>query len=127
MILAPDPCSNVFRAHGCTFDFDAFVAFFSSSKARALLIQLRQSQCLEVFINERLLMASKGYADKDDFERKVWLQTDTPFLHHPFFSHNRSSCLLLLMTMYSVHQHEMAMYMVGHPGWLQTVHHTIAN
>ena len=43
----------------------------SSNKARALLLHLRQSQCLEVFINERLLMASKGFLDKDDFERKV--------------------------------------------------------
>ncbi len=43
----------------------------SSNKARALLLQLRQSQCLEVFITERLLMASKGFLDKDDFERKV--------------------------------------------------------
>ena len=43
----------------------------SSNKARALLLHLRQSQCLEVFINERLLMASKGFLDEDDFERKV--------------------------------------------------------
>ncbi len=43
----------------------------SSNKARALLFHLRQSQCLEVFINERLLMASKGFLDEDDFERKV--------------------------------------------------------
>lgn len=71
MVLAPERCSSACRAHGCHFDFDAFVASFSSSKARALLTQMRQSQCLEVFINERLLMASKGYADKDDFERKV--------------------------------------------------------
>ena len=35
------------------------------------MLQLRQSQCLEVFINEHLLMASKGFADKDDFESKV--------------------------------------------------------
>ena len=47
------------------------MASHSSNKARALLLHLRQSQCLEVFINERLLMASKGFLDKDDFERKV--------------------------------------------------------
>ena len=62
---------NACRAHGYRFEYDAFAASFSSSKARALLLQLRQSQCLEVFINERLLMASKGFADRDDFESKV--------------------------------------------------------
>ena len=67
---------DVCRAHGYRLDYDAFIASFSSSKARALLLQLRQSQCLEVFINERLLMASKGFADKDDFESKVGSQLD---------------------------------------------------
>ena len=71
---------TVCRAHGYRFDYDAFVASYSSSKARALLLQLRQSQCLEVFINERLLMASKGFADRDDFESKVGLQPGGSYL-----------------------------------------------
>ena len=102
------------RAHGCHFDFDAFVASFSSSKARALLTQMRQSQCLEVFINERFLMASEGYADKDDFERKV--PRDEHFLTHSELSCHRSVCLLRVVT--SAHPYKIAMYMAGHPSWL---------
>ena len=70
----------VCRAHGYCFDYDAFGASYSSTKARALLLQLRQSQCLEVFINERLLMASQGFADRDDFESRVRLLLATPLI-----------------------------------------------
>ena len=111
VFLATKRCPDVRRAHGCHFDFDAFVASFSSSKARALLIQMRQSQCLEVFINERLLMASKGYADRDDFERKVWPQPDMPSLT---FSIPLSQKRLPAASpnIYTAYQHEMAMNMV---------------
>jgi len=73
---ASEHVSELCRAHGYGFDYDAFVASYTSSKARAMLLQLRQSQCLEVFINERLLMASRGSAEKDDFESKVGRQSD---------------------------------------------------
>ena len=118
MVSAPERCPNARRAHGCHFDFDAFVASFSSSKARALLTQMRQSQCLEVFINERLLMASKGRADKDDFERKV--QHDEHFLHHSELSCHISDCLLLFSAF--AHPYEMAMYMLGRSGWLRVLY-----
>ena len=117
MFLAPKRLLNARRAHGCHFDFGAFVASFSSSKARALLTQMRQSQCLEVFINERLLMASKGYADKDDFERKVWLQSDMHFHHHSAFYCHTSICLLVLLIIHSAHQH-MTITLVGPSAWL---------
>jgi hypothetical protein len=44
------------------------VASFSSTKARAFLEQLRQSQCYEVFFNERLRLASEGVPFGDPFE-----------------------------------------------------------
>ncbi|KAK9915164.1 hypothetical protein WJX75_005465 [Coccomyxa subellipsoidea] len=56
------------RAHGYRFNHAAFVASFSSTKARAFLEQLRQSQCYEVFFNERLRLASEGVPFGDPFE-----------------------------------------------------------
>ena len=65
----PHACS----AHGWRFDHAAFVATFRSARTRAFLNHLRESQCYEVFINERLHMASQDYADIDSFEAKVAL------------------------------------------------------
>ena len=59
------------RAHGWRFDHAAFVASFRSSKTRAFLSHLRESQCFEVFINDRLSMAAEGMASFDAFETKV--------------------------------------------------------
>ena len=59
------------RAHGWRFDHAAFVASFRSARTRAFLAHLRESQCYEVFVNERLRMASLQYADIDAFEAKV--------------------------------------------------------
>lgn len=59
------------RAHGWRFDHAAFIASFRSARTRAFLGHLRESQCYEVFINERLRMASQDYADIDSFEAKV--------------------------------------------------------
>lgn len=59
------------RAHGYRFNHAAFVASHRSSKTRRFLEQLRQSQCYEVFINERLLLASQAYITADPFEAKA--------------------------------------------------------
>ncbi|BDA43641.1 probable DENN domain-containing protein 1C at N-terminal half [Coccomyxa sp. Obi] len=56
------------RAHGYRFNHAAFVASFRSAKTRAFLEQLRQSQCYEVFFNDRLLVASSGQPFADQFE-----------------------------------------------------------
>ena len=59
------------RAHGWRFDHAAFVASFRSAKTRAFLSHLRESQCYEVFISERLAMAAQGMGAFDAFETKV--------------------------------------------------------
>lgn len=65
------------RAHGYRFNHAAFVASFRGAKTRAFLQLLRQSQCFEVFLNERLLLASKGDIVTDAFETKA--STCLPF------------------------------------------------
>ena len=69
--LAMHRAPHARRAHGWRFDHAAFVASFRSARTRAFLAHLRESQCYEVFINERLRMASQEYADIDTFEAKV--------------------------------------------------------
>jgi len=54
------------------------VASFRGTKTRVFLQLLRQSQCFEVFLNERLLLASKGDFITDAFETKAC--TCLPFL-----------------------------------------------
>jgi hypothetical protein len=73
------------RAHGWRFDHAAFVASFRSAKTRAFLGHLRESQCFEVFINERLAMAAEGIAAFDAFETKVALALSS-FANSPAFA-----------------------------------------
>lgn len=47
------------------------MASFRSTRTRAFLTHLRESQCYEVFINERLSMAGQGMGSFDAFETKV--------------------------------------------------------
>ncbi len=61
-------CWDCRRAHGYRFNHAAFVASFRSAKTRTFLEQLRQSQCYEVFFNDRLLVASSGQPFADHFE-----------------------------------------------------------
>jgi hypothetical protein len=47
------------------------VSSFHSAKARRFVEALRQSQCYEVFMSERLLLASQAYITDDPFEAKA--------------------------------------------------------
>ncbi|EIE19512.1 hypothetical protein COCSUDRAFT_83563 [Coccomyxa subellipsoidea C-169] len=68
MLASHIKCPYSTSAHGYRFNHAAFVASFHSAKARAFLEQLRQSQCYEVFFNERLRLASDGVPFGDPFE-----------------------------------------------------------
>lgn len=60
------------RAHGFVFDQGAFTASHRrKDRVVAFLKQFRNSQMLEVFITERLQLASEGYMTDDPFEIKV--------------------------------------------------------
>jgi hypothetical protein len=62
------PCS----AHGYVFDQAAFIAAHKrKDKLAAFLAAFRNSQMLEVFVTERLKLASEGYVTEDPFELKV--------------------------------------------------------
>ena len=60
------------RGDGFQFDQLAFVASQGrNDKAQTFLRQFRHSQLYEVFINERLKLASQNYKTDDNFESKV--------------------------------------------------------
>lgn len=60
------------RGDGFQFDQLAFVSSQGrNEKAQNFARQFRQSQMYEVFINERLKLASQEYKTSDNFERKV--------------------------------------------------------
>lgn len=60
------------RGDGFQFDQLAFVGSQGrNEKAQNFARQFRQSQMYEVFINERLKLASQEYKTSDHFERKV--------------------------------------------------------
>lgn len=60
------------RGDGYQFDHLAFVASQGrNDKAQHFLSLFRHSQLYEVFINERLLLASQDYKTTDTFECKV--------------------------------------------------------
>ncbi len=60
------------RGDGFQFDQLAFVASQGrNDKAQTFLRLFRHSQLYEVFINERLKLASQDYKTDDNFESKV--------------------------------------------------------
>lgn len=71
------------RGDGYQFDHAAFVrSRGGSDKAQEFLRQFRHSQLFEVFINERLKLASQGYKTQDTFESKVMRLSPSASLRH---------------------------------------------
>lgn len=71
-LCSPHHHHRACSAHGFMFDHGAFAAAHQRKARVAAFLQLfRASQMLEVFITERLRLASEGYATDDPFELKV--------------------------------------------------------
>ena len=68
--------SAICRGDGFQFDQLAFVGSqVRNEKAQNFARLFRQSQMYEVFINERLKLASQDYKTSDNFERKVLINS----------------------------------------------------
>lgn len=65
------PLCDMPRAYGWRFDQRGLVASHRRQSTRAFLEAFRHSQMYEVFITERLHLASRSYATKDAFEARV--------------------------------------------------------
>lgn len=71
-------CSAICRGDGFQFDQLAFVASQGrNEKAQNFARLFRHSQLFEVFINERLKLASQDYRTPDNFESKVTISGST--------------------------------------------------
>ena len=72
--------SAICRGDGFQFDQLAFVGSqVRNEKAQNFARLFRQSQMYEVFINERLKLASQDYRTSDNFERKVLINSVDSF------------------------------------------------